>query len=272
MQKLVVLAALSVSALVLPTAPAQAVTNCVFTVSGTTMTLTGDCTTDSTIYVPNGVTLDGAGYTITAVDPSGDHYRGAVVKNLGSTANVINLGVTASNLADFCDGGGDRLRGIMLEAASGSITNNTVTNINQGPSGCQEGNGIEVRGLLFGPPAPSAWPYQAFVSGNTVTGYQKTGILANGDVAVTLTDNTVVGPGPVGVPRAASNGVQLGFGATGTVSDNAISGNDYTPRDFVACGLLVFEASGVGANRNHYRDNERNFCNFGRGGGQSAVD
>ena len=33
------------------------------------MTLNGDCTTDATILVPNGFTLDGAGNTITAVDP-----------------------------------------------------------------------------------------------------------------------------------------------------------------------------------------------------------
>ena len=36
-----------------------------------TMTLTADITTDTTIIVPDGYTLDGNGYTITAVDVAG---------------------------------------------------------------------------------------------------------------------------------------------------------------------------------------------------------
>lgn len=44
---------------------------------------------------------------------------------------------------------GARLRGILFDGAAGSITHNTVTNINQGASGCQEGNGIEVRNGPF---------------------------------------------------------------------------------------------------------------------------
>jgi len=39
-------------------------TDCTFTVSGSTMTLNGDCTTDETILVPDGFTLDGNGRTI----------------------------------------------------------------------------------------------------------------------------------------------------------------------------------------------------------------
>jgi len=67
---------------------------CTFTTVGSTMTLDGDCTTDATILVPNGFTLDGAGYTITAEDPSGSHFLGAVVKNEGPFAVVKNLSST----------------------------------------------------------------------------------------------------------------------------------------------------------------------------------
>jgi hypothetical protein len=35
--------------------------------------------------------------------------------------------------------------GIMLESAPGSITNKNINGLNQGTSGCQEGNAIEVR-------------------------------------------------------------------------------------------------------------------------------
>src|SRR5438309_258759 len=146
--------------------PASATTTCVFSTIGTTMTLLANCTTDSTILVPNGFTLDGNGNTITAVDPAGDHFRGAVVKNGGTTANVTNLGATALNLADVCDGGDDRLRGILFDGASGSITDNTVFNINQGASGCQEGNAIEVRNAPFD---NTGTDVNVTISGNVVT-------------------------------------------------------------------------------------------------------
>ncbi|MEM2760176.1 MAG: hypothetical protein QXU32_11185 [Nitrososphaerales archaeon] len=162
-------------------------TNCTFTTVGTTMELDEDCTTDVTILIPNGFTLDGNGHTITAVDPEGNHFVGAVVKNQGETAHVKNLRVKVMNLADTCDDGVARLRGIMFEGASGSITNNVVMDINQGNSGCQEGNAIEVRNEPFDGTHPST--KTVMISGNTVTKYQKTGILANGDVYVIVTDN-----------------------------------------------------------------------------------
>ncbi|MGH9877475.1 MAG: right-handed parallel beta-helix repeat-containing protein, partial [Nitrososphaerales archaeon] len=69
--------------------------------------------TDATITIPDGYTLDGAGHTITAVDPPSGHFLGAVVANAGATAHVKNLHITTSALLDVCDAGADRLRGIM---------------------------------------------------------------------------------------------------------------------------------------------------------------
>ncbi len=39
------------------------------------------------------------------------------------------------------------------------------------------------------------------------------------------------------------------------------------PKSFVACGFLIFGADGVRASSNDPFDNERNQCNFGKGGG-----
>src|SRR4051812_46883187 len=72
-----------------------------------TMTLNADCTTDHSIAVPNNYTLDGAGHTIKAVDPAGDHFRGGVVQNGGAAANITNLKITTGTLADACDAGAD---------------------------------------------------------------------------------------------------------------------------------------------------------------------
>jgi len=165
-------------------------------------------------------------------------------------------------LANVCDGGNDRLRGILFDGAAGSITNNHVLNINQGASGCQEGNGIEARNEPF----TSAGPDLAvLISGNTVASYQKTGIIANGSVAATITGNTVTGAGPINY--IAQNGIQVGFGGTGELKGNSVSGNNYTPQDTVACGVLFFDADGVRQSKNTLFNNEKDLCNFGRGGG-----
>ncbi len=209
-----------------------ATTACTFTVSGTTMTLDGDCTTDTTILVPDGFTLNGAGHTITAIDPSLGHFVGGVVSNGGAAANVKNLTITTSGLVNVCDAGANRLRGILYDGASGAVTNNTVLNINQGASGCQEGNGIEVRNFGSSPVRN-----RLRIENNTVLNYQKTGIVANGNVDANITDNVVGGAGPVGY--IAQNGIQVGFGATASVMRNQVSGNSYTGSSTVSGGILV---------------------------------
>ncbi len=225
--------------------PAMAATTCTFTTVGTTMTLDADCTTDATILVPDGMTLDGNGHTITASDPPGPggHFLGAIIKNAGSTANVINLTVTTSNLVNVCDPSSPtdtRLRGIMFQGASGVISGNSVLNINQGPSGCQEGNAIEVRNAPFDGSHPNTQTVE--VSHNLISAWQKTGIVANGDVDVTIMHNAI-GPSATQANLAA-NSVQVGYGGKGRVEQNHIAGNSWLgPSDYVATGILLFNAA-----------------------------
>jgi len=224
-----------------------AVTDCTFTSIGTTMNLDANCTTDETISIPDGFTLDGNGYSITAVDPAGDHFKGAVVKNDGASAYVYNLTVMTSGLSNVCDGGDDRLRGILFEGASGSITHSTVRDVNQGASGCQEGNGIEVRNAPFDGTHPSTKTVE--VAHNIVEHYQKTGIVANGDVDVSVHHNKV---GSADLPTSlAANSVQVGFGGIGSVVQNQIDGNQWCgPSDFVATAVLLFESGPSDVSKN----------------------
>jgi nitrous oxidase accessory protein NosD len=106
------------------------------------------------------------------------------------------------------------------------------------------------------------------VSGNTIADYQKTGVLAKGVVSATITGNTIDGYGPVGF--IAQNGVQVSAGAAAQVSGNSISDNYYSPTAYVACGLLLFDADGVKTSKNTFSGNEKDLCNFGRGGGKTA--
>lgn len=227
--------------LLLPAAAASAfgATDCTFTTVGSEMTLNADCTTDSTISIPNGFTLDLNQNTITGVDPAGGHFVGAVVKNGGAKAEITNGTISVSNLTNVCDAGDNRLRGVMFQGASGSISNLNVLNISQGASGCQEGNAIEVRN--FGDAADTI---SVTIDSNTVTGYQKTGILANGDVNVTITNNTVTGKGAIGY--IAQNGIQIGYGGTGMVKRNTVTGNSYTGNSTVSGGILVVGGPGYG--------------------------
>ena len=69
--------------------------------------------------------------------------------------------------------------------------------------------------------------------------YQKGGIVVNGrGSAARVADNTVVGFGPTAA--LAQNGIQLGFGAAGTVDGNYIQGNLFSPGTAASAGILVF--------------------------------
>jgi len=227
--------------------PVSASTSCTFTTIDTTMYLDGDCTTDGTIYISDGFTLDGQDYTITAIDPSSGHFVGAVVQNAGSTAYVTHLNVTASGLLNVCDGGANRLRGIMFEAASGSITNSTVIGINQGYNGCQEGNAIEIRNAPFDGTHPNT--VQVGVTNNRIDDYQKTGVVANGDVDVAV-NNNYIGSADLD-DYIAANSVQFGYGGMGSANNNTILGNDWDGiSDYVGTAVLLYAAGDVNIKKN----------------------
>lgn len=221
------------------TTSVEALDDCDFTMSGSTMTLEGDCTTDATIGIPDGFTLDGKGNSITAVDPPAGSFDGAVVGNLGTTAYVTRLVVNATGLGNVCDAGADRLRGIMFEGASGSITHNDVQNINQGASGCQEGNAIEVRNAPFDGTHPNT--QTVHIAHNVVQDYQKTGIVCNGDVVCDIHHNFVGDSATQ--DNLAANSIQLGFGAAGTVQYNHIAGNQWKGTSFFAASAVLLFAS-----------------------------
>lgn len=262
----------TLGALLLTAAPAAAITTCAFTypLTGDTMLLTADCTTDETIFVPDGVTLDGAGYTITAANPAlGGDFNGAVVRNAADAdeMHVTNLVIDGALTVDGCDAGDNRLRGILFDRAGGTVTDTTVRDIRQGTaSGCQEGNAIEARSFDPATGDATAERVTVTISDNVVTDYQKTGIVASGGVDAVITRNVVTGDGPV--DHIAQNGIQVGFGATALISANTVSGNDYTPTSWFACGIIIVDADGVDARPqdNLLVDNEKDLCGYRRGG------
>lgn len=229
--------------------------NCVFNTVNTTMNLMADCWTTETILVPDGYTLNGNGYTITALDPAGGHFLGAVVANAGTSMNVFKLTVTADNLANVCDPSSPvdtRLRGILLNGAGGTIAHNTVTGINQGTSGCQEGNAIEVRNAPFDGTGTN--PLSVEIAHNVVTDYQKTGIVANGNVEANIHHNQVGASATQS--NLAANSIQIGFGASGSITQNQVDGNQWLgASDSLGTAVLVTQAGTVDISKNNIRGN-----------------
>lgn len=188
--------------------------------------------------------------------------------SINMTAALINppgtvtgpLDATGCNIAVYYDnaGGGGTVKaadiyganyfGVFVNGDAGTVAvdvlNSTIHEIGETPlNGSQHGVAIYYRGFF----AVSA--VSGRISGNTLTHYQKGGIVANGQgTQVTISDNTVTGEGHV--TYIAQNGIQIGYGATATVMRNSVSGNSFIgyPGDGSASGgILVVGGPGYGA-------------------------
>ena len=230
---------------------------CIFVTHGNRYKLKNNCETTQTILIPDGMTLDGRGHTITAKDPDGGHFLGAVVMNGGDEANVKNLKIYADNLAAVCDPSSPtdtRLRGILFNGASGVIENNKVLALNQGPSGngCQEGNAFEARNAPFDGTHPGT-KYVKFRD-NYAANYMKSGIVANGDLVADIKDNNIKSSHLD--TTTASNSIQLAFGASGKIWGNKVGGNQWCgPSDFAATAMLIYLAGDVEVKHNYIYGN-----------------
>jgi len=173
--------------------------------------------------------------------------------------NHFVVDATGNNLAGC---GGPTLEGIYYQNSSGEIKNNTVSNQFQtnfaADGGCQNGLAINVESLTSSNAVK--------ISGNSVRAYQKNGITATGagtglntlGPVVTITENAIVGLAATAMNwpgGAAENGIQVGFGATGSITGNAVEDNIWwsdtssDPGD-AASGILVYASAGVNVIQN----------------------
>jgi hypothetical protein len=242
---------------------------CPISVSGSVWTQQDDCTVTSTLWIPDGVTFDGNGKTIYVDDPAGGAFTGAVIQNAaGATSMALrNVRIVGGgDLATVCHEGDARLAGVRFRDAGGSVKDSSISGVAQMENGvlagCQEGVALEARN-----DSTTTWR-TVELTGNSVSGYQKAGMVVNGLVAATISNNTVQGAGPVGVPSPAQNGIQISRKATAQVRGNTVRDNNYAPSDWLACGVLLYQAGGVKLQSNTYSGNERDLCNVGRGGGR----
>lgn len=163
---------------------------------------------------------------------------------------------------------GSNYYGVVANAAAVDVTNTTINQIGETPlNGTQHGIGV-LYTTIDQTGAPTRASATGTLSGSTITNYQKNGVVVSGPGAVVkVLSNTVTGQGPVNY--IAQNGIQISYGASGTVTGNTVSNNWYTGPTYTACGLLFYQAAGVKQSANVFSGNQTNLCNAGRGGGNT---
>jgi nitrous oxidase accessory protein NosD len=137
------------------------------------------------------------------------------------------------------------LIGISFQNASGELDRIAVRNFKLAASlnACQSGTGIFVQ-------SGNGGVSKVEIDHCTVHDFQKNGITADEIGTVTIIRrNVVTGIGPT--TGAAQNGVQIGFGAAGSILDNVVTNNVWAPCTaiatctVVATNILVTRSDGV---------------------------
>lgn len=137
------------------------------------------------------------------------------------------------------------LIGISFQNASGELDRIAVRNFKLAASlnACQSGTGIFVQ-------SGNGGVSKVEIDHCTVHDFQKNGITADEKGTVTIIRrNVVTGIGPT--TGAAQNGVQIGFGAAGSILDNVVTNNVWAPCTaiatctVVATNILVTQSDGV---------------------------
>jgi hypothetical protein len=180
----------------------------------------------------------------------------AAVVLVEGTDKVTLNNLTMDGSTNLLGGCGVDLVGIYYRNASGTIANVAVRNMRLTPAnGCQSGLGIFVQ-------SGNGGRSRVNISGSSVHDYQKNGITANEvGTEVNISGNAVTGVGPT--PLIAQNGIQLAFGAKGTVEGNSVINHIYSlctsaNCSFSSSNILIFDSNSVRVTRNNLGNSQVN--------------
>jgi parallel beta-helix repeat protein len=176
----------------------------------------------------------------------------AMINPVGTVTGTVNA--TGCNIGVYFSTGKGRIQqadiynanyfGVLVngdaENVAVDIDDSQIHDIGETPfNGAQHGVAVYYRAFFLGGSATGT------ISGNTIFNYQKGGIVVNGSGAsAVVTDNVVTGLGPVNF--IAQNGIQFGFGGTGSAMRNTVTGNSYTGSSAASGGILVVGGAGYG--------------------------
>jgi len=240
----------------------QAAVTAVQGTTGATVNVCPGTYTEQVVITANltlkGVSASNQGAALVTAPPTGmvavggvtDVYYGTpvaaqiLVNAAGATVNIENLALDGSN--NRISGCSPTLAGIYYNNSSGTVSHNDVLNEVQdyADSGCQSGLGIYVQSSGSGTSTVA-------ISSNHVENYQKNGITARqSGTTATISGNTVIGQGVTS--GAAENSIEIAFGATGSITGNTVSADEYaTPSAAAAAGILVYQGKGVTITKNN---------------------
>jgi len=166
------------------------------------------------------------------------------------TTDVDIQGVIVDGANNDITACGPDFIGILYQNASGEVKRVAVRNIKLSTNlnGCQSGSAILVQ-------SGSAGMSVVDVEDSSIHDYQKNGITGNEiGTKVRIENNVVTGVGPT--TGAAQNGIQIGFGADGSISRNTVANHIWSPCvslescENIATDILVFESDGVSVEQN----------------------
>jgi nitrous oxidase accessory protein NosD len=187
---------------------------------------------------------------------TGDAIAAAVL--VSGATNVSISGLTIDGINNGITECAPRLIGVYFQNASGSLRHATVRNFILGAAfnGCQSGTGVFVE-------SGGGQSSDVEITDCSIHNYQKNGITAN-ETATTarIHNNVVTGIGPT--PGAAQNGIQIGFSAGGSIRENVVANNIWSPCtavatcETVATDILVTESDNV-----HVTDNTAGISQVG---------
>jgi Right handed beta helix region len=194
--------------------------------------LTASAAPTTTTCTPTGFVRDSINLTAALINP------GNVTGVVDATGCNIGIyyGTGSHGTVSRAEVFGANYFGVVNDGGNVNIQNSKVHNIGEVPfNGTQHGVAIY---FAYDSGAKGS------ITGNTVSQYQKGGIVVNGgNVSANITGNTVTGLGRVNY--IAGNGIQLGFGAHGVILGNTVSGNAYTgANNASSAGILVFGGCG----------------------------
>jgi nitrous oxidase accessory protein NosD len=205
-------------------ADAGASTACTFTKSGSTMLLTGSCSTSKTILVTSGETLDGQNFHITATDPAKAAFDGPVVGSEGATdaVRIENLTIVGK-LTRANTGCKDTLSGITIDdVTSSTIKDVTIKGIDRGAADdCADGDGIDIY-------ASDSETQTVTIEHSSVTNFQSSGINIEGHALARIENNTVSAYEASQSPFSCY-AITTGDDAQATISDNHVTDDCSSP-------------------------------------------
>jgi parallel beta-helix repeat protein len=200
----------------------------------------------------SGTVLKGAGASKTILDPSAlvlntfdyDYAGGpsampaaAIVLVQGSSGDPTT-GVSGVTIEDLEVNGvpgqsssvftscSNEYFGVDFQASSGTLTKSTVTGIQLPPSlfGCQDGLAVYAYNGYFNYAGSENAPDTVTIAHSTITSYDKNGITCDDPYETcSISSNMIQGIGSTDL--IAQNGIQVGFGALGSVASNDVSEN-----------------------------------------------